>query len=296
MTRENNLFLQSYLTLIEERLFSYNPINAQNSIQKSVVEAMNYSLSAGGKRIRPVLALEFCRLCGGDIHHALDAACALEMIHTFSLIHDDLPCMDDDDMRRGKPSCHKQFGEAIALLAGDALENLAFQVLAESKENSAEINIRLIGELSGSVGINGMIGGQVIDIENEGRVMTREILDKMYACKTGALIRSACRMGCIAAGADEEILQKSSLYAEKLGLAFQIIDDILDVTGTTEELGKPVGSDRQQGKITFVDLYGLECSKEIAEVLTNEALEILNIFSDNGFIVQLTKSLLVRKN
>lgn len=296
MTSPNNLMLQNYITIIEEKLFSYNRINDRNRSQKNILEAMDYSLSAGGKRIRPVLVLEFCRLCGGKEENALPAACALEMIHTFSLIHDDLPCMDNDDMRRGKPSCHKKYGEALALLAGDALENLAFQVIAESSENSASTNLKLIQELTSAVGVEGMIGGQVIDMENEGGPSTKEIIHKMYSYKTGALLRAACRMGCIVAGVDEETLALATLYAENVGMAFQIVDDILDVVGTEADLGKPIGSDLKQGKTTFVSLFGLEKSKAMAEELTNEALAILNRFQDNEFVIQLTKSLVVRKN
>lgn len=296
MTPENNRRLQEDIAIIEKKLSSYNKITNDNRIQKSVVEAMNYSLAAGGKRIRPVMLLEFCRLCGGETKNALPAACAMEMVHTFSLIHDDLPCMDNDDLRRGKPSCHKQFGEAIALLAGDALENLAFQVLAFSKENSPETNIRLIQELSAAIGVEGMIGGQVIDIENEGGPSTKEIIQKMYTCKTGALIRASCRMGCIAAGSDEKTLALVSEYAEKVGMAFQIVDDILDVVGLQEDLGKPIGSDATQGKTTYVTLFGLENSKAMAEKLTNEALAILDTFPENEFMIQLTKSLVIRKN
>lgn len=296
MTSKNKQHLQTYIDIIEKNLSLYNNIDENNKIQKNIIDAMNYSLSAGGKRIRPVLVLEFCKLCGGNITNALSSAVALEMVHTFSLIHDDLPCMDDDDLRRGKPSCHKEYSEAIALLAGDALENLAFYVIANSKEISAETRIKVIEELSYAVGVNGMIGGQVIDIEHEGKPISKEILNEMYSCKTGALIRGACRIGCIIANASEEQIKKATVYAEKLGLAFQIVDDILDVIGTEELLGKPIGSDNQQGKTTFVTLYGLEKSKDTVEALTNEALEILKSFPDNEFIVDLTKSLVIRKN
>ncbi|MDE6133098.1 MAG: polyprenyl synthetase family protein, partial [Oscillospiraceae bacterium] len=197
--------------------------------QKSIAQAMWYSLSAGGKRIRPVLMLEFCRMCGGDVEKVLPSACALEMIHTFSLIHDDLPCMDNDDFRRGKPSCHKAYGEAEALLAGDALLNLAYEIISSSGL-PAETKIAVISELSMDVGINGMIGGQVIDTSYDGK-MIADLLLEMYSMKTGALLKAACKIGCIAAGADVEKLKAAETYAEKLGLAFQIKDDILDVSG-----------------------------------------------------------------
>lgn len=268
--------------------------NAANNefCKKSVVEAMWYSLSAGGKRIRPALMLEFCRVCGGDVKAVLPSACALEMIHTFSLIHDDLPCMDDDDFRRGKPSCHKAYGEAEALLAGDALLNLAYEIISES-DLPADVKIAVISELSRDVGINGMIGGQVIDTSYEGE-MTEKLLLEMYGMKTGALLKAACKMGCIAANAAPEKLEAAEAYAEKLGLAFQIKDDILDVSGDEKLLGKPIGSDRDSGKITYVSLCGLEKSRETAERLTGEAIAELDNFADNGFLKELTKFLLAR--
>ena len=294
LTGENKERLNFYIDIIEKKLASYNNFDEENFPQKNLADAMNYSLSAGGKRVRPVLMLEFCRLCGGDFQKALSPAAAMEMIHTFSLIHDDLPCMDDDDFRRGKPSCHKKFGEAIALLAGDALENLAFEVIADC-ELPDRVKINLIRELSNAVGINGMIGGQVIDIENEGKGISEDLLYKMHSCKTGALIKAACRMGCIAADADGKKLLNAGAFAEKIGLAFQIIDDILNVAGDEKVLGKPVGSDIKHGKTTFVTIYGLEKSMQMAEALTNEAISILKEFDENEFIVDFTKNLLLRK-
>ena len=296
MKPQNSQQLQSYIELIENNLYLYSKITKENEYQKDVIDAMNYSLLAGGKRIRPVLVLEFCKVCGGDVNDAISTAVALEMVHTFSLIHDDLPCMDNDDFRRGKPSCHKAYGEAIALLAGDALENLAFSVVANSSELSPKIIVEVIKELSYAIGVEGMIGGQVIDIKNENKAISKEILSKMYSCKTGALIRSACRMGCIIANASQEQLQNATIYAENLGLAFQIIDDILDVIGTQETLGKPIGSDEAQGKSTFVSLYGIEQATKMAEEYTNNALNALNNFKENEFLKELTKSLIIRKN
>lgn len=254
---------------------------------------MWYSLSAGGKRIRPVLMLEFCRVCGGDVKEVLPSACALEMIHTFSLIHDDLPCMDDDDFRRGKPSCHKAYGEAEALLAGDALLNLAFEIIAKGGGLSAETKITVISELTQDVGINGMIGGQVVDTSYDGE-MTAELLLEMYGMKTSALLKAACKIGCISANADGTRLKAAETYAEKLGLAFQIIDDILDVSGDEKLLGKPIGSDKESGKTTYVSLFGLEESRRAAEKLTKEALSELDKFDDNEFLKKLTMFLLVR--
>lgn len=258
-----------------------------------LTEAMWYSLMAGGKRIRPVLVLEFCRVCGGAVENALSAACALEMIHTFSLIHDDLPCMDNDDMRRGKPSCHKAYGEAAALLAGDALLNYAYAVIADDENLSYEKRIKLISDLSASVGINGMIGGQVIDTNYKGIFDEQTLLD-MYSMKTGALLKTACRMGCIAADADCEKIKCAEKYAEKLGLAFQIIDDILDITGDEKLFGKPIGSDASSQKITYASLNGIEKSREYAKKLTDEALEILDKFDNSSFLKELTNYLLNR--
>lgn len=262
--------------------------------QSEIVDAMWYSLSAGGKRLRPSLTLEFCRMCGGEEKQALSAACALEMIHTFSLIHDDLPCMDNDDYRRGKPSCHKAYGEANALLAGDALLNFAYEIIGSDESLPAERRIALICELSRAVGISGMIGGQVIDTTYKGEITEKNLLD-MYSMKTGALLKAACRMGCIAAGADNEKLEAAGRYAERLGLAFQIIDDMLDIEGDEKLLGKPVGSDSQNGKITYASLCGINNSRNQAERLTDEAYKELDAFDDSGFIKELTLYLLKRK-
>lgn len=291
-----NSKLSEYIDIIENNLKHYTEDKIKSTPQKILGEAMMYSLSAGGKRIRPVLVMEFCRVCGGDIEKAVAAACGLEMIHTFSLIHDDLPAMDDDDFRRGRPSCHKAYPESIAILAGDALAILPFQIIAEDAANDAEIKLKLICDLSRSSGMYGMTGGQVIDIENETReTVSEDNLRYMYSLKTGELIKTACRMGCIAAGADEKTISRAQQYAEKLGLAFQIIDDILDVTSTTEELGKPVGSDSQQNKTTFVTLMGVEKARQEADRITSEALEILDDFDDNEFLKELTRELLCRK-
>lgn len=278
-----NRKLEDYMTYVLE----------ETADQRKVAEAMAYSISAGGKRIRPVLTAEFCRICGGTVEAALPAACALEMIHTFSLIHDDLPCMDDDDMRRGKPSCHAAFGEAQALLAGDALLNFAYEVICGGEEVPAETKLALISELSKATGVNGMIGGQVIDTTFEGKMTESELLN-MYSMKTGALLKCACKMGCIAAGSGKEKISAAELYAEKLGLAFQIIDDILDVTGDEKLLGKPIGSDSDNGKTTYVTINGVENSRMMAGVLTDEALKALDAFEDTQFLKELTLFLLKR--
>ena len=268
-------------------------------LAKSVCDAMEYSLMAGGKRIRPLLALEFCRLCGKDTDKALGSVCALELVHTYSLIHDDLPCMDDDDYRRGRESCHKKFGEDIALLAGDALNTLAFEVIADEavKGNiSYETGIKLIYVLSKNIGVNGMIGGQVIDLESEGKDISLETLDELQEKKTGALIEAACLMGYELSGCnDEKIRDAVCGYAYCLGKAFQIVDDILDVEGSFEELGKPIGSDSEQGKCTYVTKLGLDGAKQKAKELTDKALEYLDVFKDNELIKELTLKLLTRK-
>lgn len=264
-----------------------------------VHRAMKYSLSAGGKRIRPVLTLEFCRICGGDTEKALDFAAAIEMVHTYSLIHDDLPCMDDDDMRRGRPSCHIKFGEEYALLAGDALLTLAFETIAKSslaKENPAA-GIKAISLLSCFAGANGMIGGQVIDLKNEGRQCSLETLENLDKLKTGCLIRCAALLGAVAADASESQYAAADKYASNLGHAFQIVDDILDVEGDEVNLGKPIGSDAASGKSTYVSVLGLDKSKKYAKEITNKAIEALDIFSAEGaFLKELAISLIDRKN
>ena len=285
--------LNEYISFTESTLKKFSYKN-KLGLQSSVADAMDYSLEAGGKRIRPVLVLAFCHMCGGDYRKAAAPAAAIEMIHTFSLIHDDLPCMDNDDFRRGKPSCHKKFGEACAVLAGDALAIRPFQVIAESELNES-MKIKLIAELACSSGAEGMIGGQIIDMENEQRsTVNGENLRMMYALKTGRLIKTSCVMGCIAAEASDEQVKNAEEYAHCLGLAFQIIDDILDVTGDEAALGKPIGSDAEENKTTFVTLYGIENAREEAVKLTDKAMKILGRFDNNEFLIELTKYLLDR--
>ncbi len=263
-------------------------------------EAMRYSLLAGGKRIRPVLVLECCRLCGGDPQMALPFACALEMVHTYSLIHDDLPCMDNDDFRRGKPTNHKVYGEATALLAGDALLTAAFSVLSGPWAQQLQAPKRIAEAvycLSSAAGEDGMVAGQVLDLKWEKDPnLTKEALELIHNKKTGALLRCACRLGSIAAGATEQ--QKAALeaYATALGLAFQIRDDILDVAGTQEELGKPIGSDLENEKTTFVSILGLEESQCMVEALTAQAAQAIADFPDPSFLQWLANSLAKRRN
>lgn len=260
-----------------------------------MLDAMAYSLGNGGKRIRPMLALEFCRVCGGDYKAAMPLAIGLEMVHTYSLIHDDLPCMDNDDMRRGKPSSHKVFGEANALLAGDALLTLAFETVL-SADISADKKANAALELAKAAGVSGMIGGQVMDLANEEKAASLDEIKTTERLKTGALIKAAAAMGCIAAGATHEQINAAQTYCENIGLAFQIVDDILDVTSDEETLGKPIGSDSENGKSTFVSLLGLEDSAQYARELTARAKAALDIFGGEGeFLSELADRLSERK-
>lgn len=274
----SNYTVNEYVALVEKELSKrlYRVENGQDYVR----DAMNYSLSNGGKRIRPILVLEFCRLCGGNIDDAMNFACAIEMIHTYSLIHDDLPCMDNDDFRRGKPSCHKAYGEEYALLAGDGLLTLAFETaLLDGNGVLPENKIRAVRTLASLAGIGGMVGGQVLDLQAEKTAPDYDKIKTIDSLKTGALIKAAVLLGCFAANVtDEAKLAAAQKYAECIGFAFQIVDDILDVTSDTETLGKPVGSDIKNDKVTYVSLLGIEASKQTVEQLTNEALEALKAF------------------
>ena len=254
--------------------------------QAKLFEAMEYSLLAGGKRLRPVLAFEFCRMCGTDWRKAAPFAAAIEMIHTYSLIHDDLPSMDNDDFRRGRPTNHKVYGEAMAILAGDALLTDAFAVA--STAGNAE-GIAVLAECAGSLG---MVGGQVLDIMSEERVLTEQEVIDIQSRKTGALINAACVCGVIAAGGTQEQIEAAATFAGALGMAFQIRDDMLDVIGTREEMGKGVGTD--EGKNTFVRLYGLEKCEELVQRYTAVALDALSVFEDTDYMISLAKSLIDR--
>ena len=260
-----------------------------------LTEAMEYSLLAGGKRIRPVLTLECCRLCGGEAEAALPFACGVEMVHTYSLIHDDLPAMDDDDLRRGRPTNHKVYGEATAILAGDGLLTAAFETLAGARL-PAERVAEAVSCLAREAGPEGMVGGQVLDMAGEGRALTLGELELLQSLKTGALISAAAELGCIAAGGTEEQRRAVRTYAQCLGRAFQIQDDILDVTGTAEELGKPVGSDRVNEKSTFVSVLGLEESHARVTELTRQAEQALAGFDRPEFLIQLARTLAQRRH
>ena len=258
-------------------------------------QAARYSLLGGGKRVRAVLALASCVLCGVPAEQALDYACALEMLHCYSLIHDDLPCMDNDDFRRGCLSCHKQFGEAIALLAADALVTAAFEVIARAG-TSAQSRAQAVAVLAKAGGARGMLYGQELDKQYETISATEQQLRELHAHKTGALIIAATELGCLAGEADEEVCQAVTSYAAELGLVFQIVDDILDVTSTTEELGKPVGSDADLDKTTFVSLYGLEGARQLAFRHNEQALAALQGLGELAdFLRMLAADLLQRK-
>lgn len=277
--------------LVENSLPSFLP-SALNG-QDEVVDAMKYSLTNGGKRLRPVLTLEFCKACGGDRHDAIEAACAVEFIHTYSLIHDDLPCMDNDDYRRGKPSCHKEFSEDIALLAGDGLLTHAFQIISDS-DMSDSAKAKAVSLLAENAGVGGMLGGQVLDLKYEiGNPTVKELLT-VHKMKTGALIAAACIMGCIAAGADSAQIAAASRFAYYIGIAFQIKDDILDVVGSSDKLGKPIGSDADNNKTTYVTKVGLTKAQSDVELLTQKGLKELEVFDDSEFISMLADRLINR--
>lgn len=253
----------------------------------SVSEAMEYSLKNGGKRIRPFLAIEFSKACGGNVAAAVDFACAVEMVHTYSLIHDDLPSMDNDDMRRGKPSCHKVFGEATALLAGDALLTEAFAVLATTDTVTAENRISAVKELSNNAGVNGMVKGQALDLQFENTSPTVTDILEMYTLKTSNLLKASCCLGCLTFdGCTDNLLNAANEYALNLGIAFQIMDDILDVTSDEATLGKPVGSDDKNDKSTIVKFYGLEKAKMLVDEYTQKAVDALNTIDGDTSVLK----------
>jgi len=267
-----------------------------NEFEHLLADAMMYSLKSGGKRIRPILMRETCQCVGGNKEDVMSYASAIEMIHTYSLIHDDLPAMDDDDLRRGKPTNHKKFGEALAILAGDGLLNFAFEVMLDDAVAKGEQRFLKASQMiAKAAGRKGMIGGQVADIESEGKKVSGEILDYIHLNKTAALIKASVLVGAVIGQCSEGEFEKLEHFGENLGLAFQIKDDILDVTGTEEVLGKPIGSDEKNNKSTYVYLYGLEEAKIKLETLTNESLDILNeINGETKFLEELTVYLSLR--
>ena len=279
---------REYREFIEKYLKNYF-LPFRELPQKQLFEAMDYSLNAGGKRLRPILTMEFCRLCCGDWRRAAPFASAVEMIHTYSLIHDDLPCMDNDDFRRGRPTNHKVYGEAMAILAGDALLTDAFTVAASQKLDDPGMLALGIGVLGENAGSLGMVGGQVLDISSETRQLTeQEVLD-IQSRKTGALINAACVLGVIAGGGGEAKIAAAAQYAAGIGLAFQIRDDMLDVIGTAEEMGKGVGTDA--AKNTFVRLYGLETCEKLVQKYTELAIQALDVFEDTEYLIALAREL-----
>ena len=282
---------------IEEILQNYLP--KQEGYQKLIMEAMEYAVMAGGKRLRPMLMQETYRLFGGDSKIIEPFMAAIEMIHTYSLVHDDLPAMDNDDYRRGRKTTHVVYGEAMGILAGDALLNFAFETAAKAftlfPEKSFEIG-QAMQVLAGKAGIYGMIGGQVVDVESAGNAVSKEVLDFIYELKTSALIESSMLIGAILAGAGEEELQNIEIIAKNVGIAFQIQDDILDVTSTKEVLGKPILSDKKNEKTTYVTLVGLEKAKEYVESISMEAIDLLHQFkTENLFLEALLTALIHRK-
>lgn len=298
MTKANHTELEEYLSeqvqTVDRILDEWVP--AENVEPASIHRAMRYSLFAGGKRIRPILAMaSACAICD-SAEGVENAAATLELIHTYSLIHDDLPALDNDDLRRGRPTCHRVFGEAIAILAGDALLTLAFEVLSRVKQVSADRKIRLIEELSRAAGtVGGMIGGQVNDLEGEGKTPTALLLESIHRAKTGALLRCSVRIGAIYAGATEQELAALSDYGEHIGLAFQIIDDVLDVEESSEALGKTAGKDEAQRKITFPAVYGLERSRAMAEEERLAAHSALRSFDDGAGSLRQIADFIVRR-
>ena len=289
MTRED------YKNRIEQALAGYFTCSAQLPTD-GLAEAMSYSLMAGGKRIRPMLVLEFCRVCGGDVEAALPVACAVEMLHTYSLIHDDLPCMDNDELRRGRPTNHVVYGECTATLAGDALQAEAFGTILRCGL-SADRRAACAEDLANAVGLDGMCGGQYLDMIGEGHVLSEEELNAINSRKTGALLIAACRMGVHAAGGSEAQLDAASRYGAAIGMAFQLRDDMLDELSTVEELGKPIGSDRQEQKNTYVRLCGMErCAARIAKLTEAAKTALREGFCDTAFLEELADSLAVRTN
>lgn len=282
-------FLNTYghkKEIIEKNLYKYLPDSDKKS--QTLLDSMNYSLQAGGKRLRPVLLMASCEFCGGNPNDAIPFACAVEMIHTYSLIHDDLPAMDDDDYRRGKLSNHKVFGEAAAILAGDGLLNTAMEIICSEVYKTVEDvqdtkrKILAAKEIFSASGCNGMIGGQIADIESEGKVFSEDMLDFIHTKKTAALLIASVKAGALLGSADDDTLADLVVFAKNMGLAFQIIDDILDICGNQELLGKSTGSDEKLNKLTYPSLYGIEESKNQVKTLNNHSLKILDKYREKS--------------
>jgi len=285
---------REYKELIDSELSKY--FLADGMPQKELFDSMRYSLLAGGKRIRAMLVLEFCRISGGDVSKVMPLACAIEMLHTYSLIHDDLPCMDNDELRRGKPTNHIVYGECTAVLAGDALQAEAFGTILRS-ELPAEYRASCAEILADAVGADGMCGGQYLDMVGENKQLTEDELNEINTRKTGALIIAACRMGVAAAGGTEEQLEAAAMFGAAIGAAFQIRDDMLDVISSDEVLGKPVGSDAEECKNTYMALLGYEKCADMVQKLTNYAkYSLIGSFTDTDFLFELADSLVSRLN
>ena len=287
-------YMQRKIELINREL---DGIYAENTaLNTTLAKSMNYSLMAGGKRLRPILVMAAADAVGADGEKFLHLATSIEMIHTYSLIHDDLPAMDNDDYRRGKLTNHKVFGDGIAVLAGDALLTMAFEVIADSPNVDTEKKLKVIKEMSHAAGAEGMVGGQVIDLESEGKKINMDTLRKMHSAKTGALFCAAIRSGAILGGATDKQLADLTQYARQFGLAFQITDDILDVTGDEASIGKPVGSDEKNHKSTYVTLGSLESARELAQKAVDEAKKALADFGKEAdFLRELVDYLISRK-
>ena len=290
----NDMTANEYKKYVDAKLSEY--FKPSGLSYDGLLESMHYSLTAGGKRIRPMLVLEFCRISGGNIEKTLPVACAIEMLHTYSLIHDDLPCMDNDALRRGKPTNHVVYGECTATLAGDALQAEAFGTIARS-QLPAEARVTCVEILADAVGSEGMCAGQYLDMVGEHKLLSEDELNDINSRKTGSLLIAACRMGVAAAGGNEAMLEAAAQYGACVGAAFQIRDDILDVISTSEELGKPVGSDAQEQKNTYMALLGEDKCMQMIEKLTDQAKNaIAGAFEDTKFLCELADSMVTRKN
>ena len=287
--------LQKYITAVNEALDHYLPV--ETSYPAILARAMRYSVFAGGKRLRPLLVIASNLACGGQVEESLPVASAIEMIHTYSLIHDDLPALDNDDYRRGKPTCHKVFGEAMAILAGDALLTHSFYILSNMQKVSDLIKVKIIKEISNAAGFAGMVGGQVVDIESEGKSLPdKDTLNYIHSHKTGALITAAVRCGAFLAKASEDKLELLTAYGKSLGLAFQIVDDLLDEVGDEKKMGKRVQKDASLKKLTYPSLYGLQESKHKVEELYKEAVRAIAPFGENKSLLELLAKIIVKRD
>lgn len=289
-----NSYLQERKKIIDSALDEYLP--SEDTYPQLIHKSMRYSVFAGGKRLRPILVMAVLDIFNKNLSQSIPAACAVEMVHTYSLIHDDLPSMDNDDYRRGKLTNHKVFGEGIAVLAGDALLTIAFETLAKVNTGDPEVNIKIIKEIAGALGTDGMIGGQVVDLESEGKKINKRTLNYIHTRKTGALIRASVRVGAIISGASETELEALTGYSEALGLAFQITDDILDIEGEEAKLGKATRKDAVQKKATYPGIFGLEEAKKKSEDLYLEALKAVEIFQNRGDTLKYLAHFLVNRD